>query len=478
MGSTLAQKCSDIRDCVADRIGLNKFRTWFGDTTEFQLEEGERLDVLVDNSFVGKWIASNFLADLAEASREVLGGRGVDIRIVERTTPTPRSNGSGPPDGPPVALDHEDPEDEPPPPPRPRRQAPLRGQLQKFIVGPSNQLAFAAASQMAGTPGQAYKLLILHGGCGLGKTHLLQGICNAIRTAHPTQECCYISGEEFTNEFIYAVKRGRIDLFRARFRSVDVLVIDDIHFLRGKKATQDEFLHTFDAIDAAGTAVVLSSDKHPRSIATLSEPLINRLISGMVVEIAPPDFATRREILVHRAAEMKQSLPDAVIDLVAGRVVRNVRELEGALFKLVALASLLKEPISTELAETTLADHFTTQPVKPSVSEIENAVVQYFGVTGERIRSKSRDRTVSLSRAVTMYLIRKHSTLSFPEIGRLLGGKNHSTVLMATQRIERQLGEGAISRWTGLTGPQSRPLREILEQLEGHLMGTDGARSQ
>ena len=260
MGSPLAQK---IRDLVAGRIGANKFRTWFGETTEFQLNERERLEILVDNPFVGKWIAANFLNEVAAASKEVLGGERVDIRIVQRApqVAAQAAEPPQPPSAPPSSGPADDDDDERITAPR-RRQPALRGQLDKFVVGPSNELAHAAASQMARDPGQAFKLLVLHGGCGLGKTHLLQGICNAIRKEHPTQECRYVSGEEFTNEFIYAVKRGRVDVFRARFRNVDVLVIDDIHFLRGKKATQDEFMHTFDAIDASGTAGVLSSDKH------------------------------------------------------------------------------------------------------------------------------------------------------------------------------------------------------------------------
>jgi chromosomal replication initiator protein len=460
--STLAQKTRDIRECVAERIGANRFRTWFGENAEFHLSDDECLDVTVDNPFVGQWISGNFLADLRCATQQVLGAEGnVDVRVIQRgaaeRAPDPQPEISRPPQR--------------RRPARSSRDTRFRGSLDTFVVGDGNRLAFATATQLARNPAQACKLTVLHSNCGLGKTHLLHGICNSVRDLHPTLDWRYVSGEEFTNEFIYAVKGGHIDRFRAQFRDLDLLIIDDIHFLRGKKATQDEFLHTFDAIDASGMAVVLSSDRHPRTIATLSEPLVNRLISGIVIEIHPPEFATRCEILRRRTQTLKRSLSDAVVQFVATHITRNVRELEGAVHRLVAIASLTREPITVDLARQALSDCIQDRPVV-GPREIEAEVAGYFTVPAERIRSKSRDRTVSLARAVTMYLVRKHSTLSFPEIGREFGNKNHSTVLMATQRIERQIREQAAVKWKCLTGPKSAPIRLILESLEAELFPT------
>jgi len=457
--STL-EKISHLRDFVADRIGPTRYRTWFSDTAEFRLNH-DSLDVMVSNSFVGNWIAANYMDDLVASVQEVLGAEAqIDVRIVQTTTadvgvmrcPQPAT-----------AV--------PPPPARRFREgrARLRGRLDDFVVGPSNRLAYAAARQMVHDPGKAFKLLVVHGGCGLGKTHLLQGICNGLVRGHPTLEWRYISGEQFTNEFIYAVKSGHVDLFRARFRNVDVLVIDDIHFLANKKATQEEFLHTFDAIDACGKAVVLSSDRHPRGIGTLPEPLVNRLIAGMVVEIDPPDFEIRREILCRRAASMNCEIPDEVFDLVAERIARNVRELEGALCKLVALASLTKGPITLELARTTLDDHIVHTCQTPNADNIIRLAGNRFGVTREQIFSKSRDRTISLARAAAMYLVRKHTLMSFPEIGRAMGNKNHSTVLMATQRIERLLQQSATVAWKTANGTHEALLGGLLEGLEQEL---------
>ena len=455
---SITEKVSHLCELVADRIGSARYRTWFGDTAEFRLSD-DSLEVMVANSFVGNWIASNYMDDLVASAQEALGAEErVDVRIVQMTA----GEGARCRPRPAVAA--------PAPARRVRKvRVQLRGKLDNFVVGPSNQLAYAAAEDTVRDPGQAFKLLVVHGGCGLGKTHLLQGICNGLLRMHPTLEWRYISGEQFTNEFIYAVKSGHIDRFRARFRSVDVLMIDDIHFLANKKATQAEFLHTFDAIDACGKAVVLSSDRHPRGIATLSEPLFNRLIAGMVVEINPPDFEIRREILCRRAVAMNCHIPDEVLDLVADRIARNVRELEGALYKLVALASLTKDPITLELARTTLDDHIVHTSQIPNADNIVRVAGSRFGVTREQIFSKSRDRTITLARAVTMYLVRKHTLMSFPEIGRAMGSKNHSTVLMATQRIEKLLQEDATVTWKTAGGRHEALLSGLLEGLEQEL---------
>jgi chromosomal replication initiator protein len=335
-------------------------------------------------------------------------------------------------------------------------------------------LAFSVTSALVRRPGDAFKHLVIHGGCGLGKTHLLQGVCNGMSRAHPELQWSYLSGDEFTNEFIYAVKAGRVDLFRARFRNVDVLVIDDIHFLANKKATQEEFLHTFNAIDGSGKTVVLSSDSHPRNIATLTEPLVNRLIAAMIVRIDPPDFGTRREILRRRAATMLIELPADVLDYVARHITRNVRELEGALYKLTAFASLTREPIGLDLARRAVEEYVAAaQP--PEAADIARIVATHFGVTREALHSGSRDRTVTHARGIAMFLIRKHTRLSFPEIGRLLGSKQHSTVIMAVRRIQTLLDRGGAVAWKTPAGPREAPVRSLLDELEQHMLQGPGA---
>lgn len=465
VNTSAVETVSHIQERIANRIGASPYRTWFGDAAQFRLDS-DGLDIVVPNGFVGNWIATNYMDELVASAREVLGPeRAVDVRIVQGAATVP--DGAPPSHSTTAGVKPGSPRS----PGRGREtRAALRGNLDDFVVGPCNRLAHSAAYNVVREPGKSFKLLVVHGGCGLGKTHLLQGVCNRLTRAHASLEWRYISGEQFTNEFISAVKSGCIDLFRTRFRNVDVLVIDDIHFLVNKKGTQKEFLHTFDAIDACGKAVVLSSDRHPRSIGTLSEPLVNRLIAGMVVEIEPPDLETRAEIFRRRAARMNCPVPDEVVDFIATRVTRNVRELEGTLHKLVALAALNKNPITLDLAQVALEDHTVQTSRSPSAEGIIRLVANRFSVTREQICSKSRDRTVTLARAVAVFLIRRHTPLSFPEIGRAIGNKNHSTVLMATQRIEKLLREDTTVTWRTRSGTHKALLCGLLDALEQELV--------
>lgn len=457
---------------IQERIGSSRFRTWFGDATEFRLHDGG-VDIIVPSSFAGTWIAKNYMEHLVAATTIVLGHEQPPaIRIVQRACLGAAPEPAVQPDGSSRAANGGS------TPHRNGRSAhspQYRSDLDAFVIGPSNRLAHAAAISVVRSHGRALKLLVLHGGCGLGKTHLLQGIANGFRRLHPTLECRYVSGEAFTNEYIAAVRSsGPVDVFRAKYRRVDVLIVDDIHFLANKRATQEEFLHTYNAIDAVGKAVVVSSDRHPRSIATLSEPLMNRLVSGTVVQIDPPDSATRREILRRRAATLGLSLSEEVIDLVAERITRNVRELEGALYTLNALSSLNHEKITPDLVRRALDQLVVRSRKAPDLPDIVQCVVDGIGVTSEQIDSRTRDRTVVLARSVAMLLARRHTSMSFPEIGRAMGGKNHSTVLMATQRLERLLSENATAEWHNAEGAHNMPLRTLIESMESRLVASGG----
>jgi chromosomal replication initiator protein len=275
--------------------------------------------------------------------------------------------------------------------------------------------------------------------------------------------------EEFTNDFVQAVRATTVDQFRARYRDVDVLVLDDVHFLINKKATQEEFLNTYNAIDAAGKMVVLTCDRHPRSLQALPEPLINRLIAAMTVEIGPPDYTVRREILRRRAASMQCELPEAVLDFLAARVVRNVRELEGALYKLAAVASLTREKLTLELVRRTVEDYMPAARA-PEPPEFVRQCALYFGLTVDSLGSDSRDRTVTLARGLAMFLLRRHTKLSYPEIGRLLGHKQHSTEIIAVRRIQHQLDHDAAVTWRTAGGARDAPVRCLLDELEQRLL--------
>lgn len=450
----------EIRERVRDRIGASRFRLWFEDSTTFELD-GDALHVVTPNNFVGKWIAANYIDDLIAALRDLVGDScRPEVRIQAR----PPGNGA-------PSAQREPPKPPPDPAAQRTRQRPieLRGRLENFVVGPSNEVAYTAAVAMIRTLGRACKLLVIHGGPGFGKTHLIQAICNGIRESDATIECRYISGEQFTNEFIASLNSGNMEAFRARFRDVDLLVVDDIHFLAGKKNTQDEFLHTFNAIDACGRSVVLTSDRHPRMLAALPEPLVDRLSAGLVVEIDPPDLETRRAIVARRAREMRHPLPDEVLDFVAVNVTRNVRELEGALHTLGALAGLMKDRVTLDVARTALRVVLAQNNRPPDPLTIARIVAAYFGVTVEQLHSRSRDRTVSLARAVAMHFVRRHTPLSFPEIGRAMGNKNHSTVVMAVQRVEELTGKNETVRWKDGIVAKQEPIETLLKELESRI---------
>lgn len=451
-------------DSIAQRIGANRYRTWFGTNTEIVFEDG-RVRVEAPNDFVGEWIANNYLDALVEAAAEVAGKRlrvevhvrpdGAEKNALNATPPPPtpnrrtagHSNGTMA-DGAGRAAQH------------------LRGRLENFVVGPCNRIAWLAAHQVAERPGRGFNLLVLHGPCGVGKTHLLQGVCNALREQHAGLTYRYVSGEEFTNEYIAALRAGKLEVFRARFRHVDLLAIDDVHFIADKKATQSEFLHTFNAIDGAGKTVMLTSDRHPNDLGAC-EPLANRLISGMVAEIHAPCEDTRRAIIERLAAEAGVLCPPEVVGFVAERFVQNVRELEGAWRRLVAYASLTRAPLSLRLAMEALGGG--RRPARLTFEDVERLVCERLGVTRDDVRGAGRDRSVAGARAVVMFLVRRRLSLSFPEIGALLGGKNHSTVLMATKRVQAALDSGGTLRvrWNGVL--DAYPASEVISALEDEL---------
>jgi chromosomal replication initiator protein len=344
----------------------------------------------------------------------------------------------------------------------------LRHDVESFIVGQSNQLAYNAALYVAEFPGAQYNPLFIHGNCGLGKTHLLQGLCKRFIEHHPTKRWMYLTGEDFTNEFLTCLRANKLDTFRRKIRDLDLLVIDDVHFLGGKKATQEEFLHTFNAIEAMGRQVVMASDNHPKMIEEFGESLINRFVSGMVVRIDPPNFATRVEILRALSQRNKLMLSEEVTAWVARRVTQNVRELEGAINRIAAHVQLDGRPADIAVAQQALGDldRQLVAPVKPE--NILQSVCTYFGLEHKDLMSGRRQRTISLARSVAMYLVRKTAKLSFPEIGHRMGKRNHSTVISACRRIERAVQHNESLLWTSAVGERQEEAPELLQRLEEH----------
>ncbi|HEV8635499.1 MAG TPA: chromosomal replication initiator protein DnaA [Chloroflexota bacterium] len=323
------------------------------------------------------------------------------------------------------------------PSPQPSARGDERWTFDTFIVGPSNRFAFAAAKAVADEPAAVYNPLFIHGGVGLGKTHLLQAIAQT--AAAKGLKVLYVTCEQFTNDLIDAIQRRQTDAFRTAYRSNDVLLIDDIQFLAGKESTQDEFFHTFNELHGAQGQIVISSDRPPRAIATLEQRLTSRFEWGLIVDIQPPDLETRTAILRARAVRQPIPVPADVIALLAARIQRNVRELEGALTTVVAYAKLNGAPLTVETAQKALAEVTTgrARPIQPA--EVLDAVARHYKVDPKLLRGKQRDREIVVPRQVAMYLMREETTASLLEIGRELGGRDHTTVLHGWEKIRREV---------------------------------------
>ncbi|HEX6289434.1 MAG TPA: chromosomal replication initiator protein DnaA [Herpetosiphonaceae bacterium] len=309
-----------------------------------------------------------------------------------------------------------------------------------YIVGSSNRLAHAACLAVAEHPASAYNPLFLYGGVGLGKTHLLHAIGNYALDANPEVSVLYVSSEKFTNDLINAIRRQNTEEFRLRYRNIDVLLIDDIQFITGKEATQEEFFHTFNTLHGAGKQIVISSDKPPKAIVTLEERLRSRFEWGLIVDVQSPDLETRTAILRGKAESLNVRVPDEVIDFLAHRIQSNIRELEGSLNRVVAFANLNRQSISVELASTALSEllensrrqRITTEAILESVSK-------YYGVDTKILKGRQRSRNIVVPRQIAMYLMREETESSLVEIGSALGGRDHTTVLHGCEKIAEQL---------------------------------------
>jgi chromosomal replication initiator protein len=308
--------------------------------------------------------------------------------------------------------------------------------FENFVIGPGNRVAHSAALAVSKNPGWAYNPYFVHGNVGLGKTHLLQAICLRIRQANPEASIYYTSCEDFMTQFLEAVQAGLMTQFRNKFRHVDVLVIDDIHFLSKRDRTQEEFFHTFNALYQAHKQIVLSSDAAPEDIPQLEDRLVSRFKCGLVCEIAPPCYETRVEILKTKSRLRGFDMPGDVASYIAGKIDANIRELEGAISKLQMLASVDNKPIDMELARAALNDHTDRVEPKIQIQTIIDSVTEFYGVKVTDLQSKRRQRSIALPRQVCMYLARRNTRYSLEEIGGYFGGRDHTTVMHAVRTIE------------------------------------------
>jgi chromosomal replication initiator protein len=308
--------------------------------------------------------------------------------------------------------------------------------FETFIVGSSNRMAHAVAQSVAERPGTAYNPLFIYGGSGLGKTHLLQAIGQVVQATG--KRALYVTSEVFTNEMIGAIRTQTTEEFRAKYRTIDVLLLDDVHFIGGKEQTQEEFFHTFNALHTANRQIVLTSDRPPQAIATLEDRLRSRFGWGMIADIQPPNLETRIAILMTKAASLGQRVPDDVLALIAQRAHKNIRDLEGALTKVLAHAELFKRPLNAALVEDALAYLMPAQ-TKLTPETIMEVAADYFGIAVADLVNRGRSAPIALQRQIVMYLIREETGVSFPQIGHLLGGRDHTTVMHGIDKIAGDL---------------------------------------
>ena len=462
---------------LRESVGTERWRVWFEGATDFHVTE-DGVTVGVANLFIGDHLQRHFADHIEAAARQSVGR---NLPITYRVQPDlfqrrRRENLEGEaeamqrlgqsPQGSARRDERPDPASSRPGS-QPVHARPLFT-LENFVVGPCNRMAHAAALAAVAAPGKDFHPLFIQAGCGLGKTHLLQAILNAYAPRHEMRVAC-VSAEQFTNQYLTGMRTRRLDAFRHRYRSLDVLAIDDVHFLAGKAATQEEFLHTFNELDGQGRLVVLASDSHPRDLAQIQNRLISRWVAGLVVRMTPPGRDTRRRILEAKAIQMGRPLASDVLDLLADRLGGSVRDLEGGLTRLIAFAALLKTPITPDLARRVAADLATAPPKRTGLEEIEQAACTFFGVAPADVRSRRKARSISLARQATMVLARDLTDLSLSEIARGLGSKHHTTVLAACRKWQQLVANGTEVTWTDRDQRRMMSAEALLAHLKQRL---------
>jgi chromosomal replication initiator protein len=405
---------------VEAKVNRHTFYTWFKPTS-FVSDDGSQIRVRVPNVLFRDWLTKHYAAILEDAFAELNRSGATVSFVMEDATVEPSVPNDLPPDAPSV--------DE---------GAGLgpRYSFDTFIVGPSNQFAHAACRAVAEAPSRSYNPLFIYGGVGLGKTHLMHAIGHYVLSHLKSLKLTYISSERFMNEMINAVRYDRILDFRERYRSVDVLLVDDIQFLAGKEGTQTEFFHTFNALYDAQKQIVISSDCPPHEIPSLEERLRSRFEWGLIADIQPPDLETKVAILKRKAEAEGVPLPDAVAIYIAGKIKSNIRELEGSLIRLIAYASLTGREISLPLAQDVLRNVLQNEERAVTIEIIQKFVSDYYQLKLGDLKSRNNSKSVAMPRQIAMYLCKSLTNASLPEIGKSFGGKHHSTVIHSIRKIE------------------------------------------
>jgi chromosomal replication initiator protein len=413
---------------IEGEVSEQEFSTWFRGV-EYAGGTDSQLQLSVPNSFTKDQLAQRYLPRVEEILSE-LAGEGVTVKLSVQ-----RKRGREPADEAPAGPKRAEEA-----PGRARRQHPQLNReytFERFIIGESNSFAANAALAISKNPGTGYNPCLIYGGVGLGKTHLVQAIGNAVTREFPDLKVAYVTVEAFANEFIQSIQKKAGHQFKNRYRSVDVLLIDDIHFLEGKEGTQEELFHTFNALYDANKQMVFTSDRPVSEIRSLSDRLRSRFERGLNVDLKPPDYETRKAILNRKIEEKKVGIPDEVVTLICRNITTNIRDLEKALTKLIAYSELVNKTITLEVAQQQLKDFFPQMGGKNiTIEGIQRIVAEYFGLTHKDLRGKRRTKAVAFPRQVAMYLARDLTEFSTTEIGSEFGGRDHTTVMHAVRKIE------------------------------------------
>ena len=443
--SGLWTSCSDLlRQQVSDATWL----TWFEAIRPINVDT-DALVLAVPSSLVKERIEGRYLEMVRDAVLDV-SGRDTPIRLEVHTAPVE----TGPSERasllsesawnrPTIVPDRTE--------PAAKTMVSVHGDdlplnpmytFDRFVIGASNRFAHAAALSVAETPAKSYNPLFIHGGAGLGKTHLLHAIGNYVRENFPTRHIRYVSTETFMNEFVDAIRTNATTAFKRRYRMCDVLLVDDVQFMENKEALQEEFFHTFNTLHEASKQIVISSDRPPRSLATLEDRLRSRFLMGLITDVQPPELETRLAILRKKAGAERVDVSDEVLEFIATHVKDNIRELEGALIRVSAYTSLNRQPLTREMAERVLADIVTgDQPRQITPQVILEATAKTFGFTVEELCGTSRRRPLVTARQIGMYVFREMTDFSYPAIAREFGGRDHTTVIHAVEKITGLMGE-------------------------------------
>jgi len=402
-----------VLQSICEEIGPTSFDIWFS-MAKLDIVHNNNIYIKVPNSFTKDWIESRYLDKMQKNLRN-LTNQNVCLILTTDSVAEKEDN--------PPSLNS-------------------KYTFESFVVGNSNRFAHAACYAVGESPSKAYNPLFIYGGVGLGKTHLMQAIGHHILSKNLSTSVMYVSSEQFTNELISSIKDDNTAGFRNKYRSIDVLLIDDIQFLAGKERTQEEFFHTFNTLYESNKQVVISSDRPPRNIPTLEDRLRSRFEWGLITDIQPPDLETRTAILRKKAQLENLNIPYDILDYLANCIESNIRELEGALVRLVAYSTLTNKPLNMNTASEALKDILPPpRPKKITIETIQKTVSSYYGLNVSDLLSKKRNKQLVFPRQIAMYLCRKLTDASYPQIGEQFGGRDHTTVLHANAKIEKEIKE-------------------------------------